>query len=530
MRLSYSAYRKLFYVVPDGDAKGARRSCLDAGFNWHQEAGCWVTSSPVVALGLLDHADQTAREAVWPASVWYETSRSTQPDVLAPLAPAPKGREFLPFQQAGIQGIVQRFEQLQTVLLADPMGLGKTVQAIGVANALDIDPSRILVVCPASMRLVWKRELESWMTASAPVTAVVNGYKEYKGLKHTGPLVISYNLTVQNHWVNMLRGHGWDLMILDEAHYLKNPTAKRTKASLGQKKAPGLLQTAAHSLLLTGTPIPNRPHEFYTLIKACCPTVVNGHGYWDFLKHYCTGYQGTFGYQVTGARNTGELASRLRGTGWMIRRSKESVLPDLPPKRYNLVVFPPDSNLRKIVEREQAFDAREIMQQGVPVGVAALPELRHEMGRAKTAQCLSWISDTLENTDKLVVWAHHRAVIEALESGLQDYCPVVIHGGTPPGERQANIDRFQQHPDCRVFIGQLQAASVGITLTAASDVAFVEADWVPGNNEQAIDRCHRIGQEAGSVNIYYLVVEGSLDAQILGAAASKAQDALKILT
>jgi SWI/SNF-related matrix-associated actin-dependent regulator 1 of chromatin subfamily A len=283
-------------------------------------------------------------------------------------------------------------------------------------------------------------------------------------------------------------------------------------------------------MLLTGTPVPNRPHEFFWPIKRLAPAIIDNMGWHRFCARFVEGFEDIMGFRATGVRHEQEMHNRLRGSGWMARRRKEDVLPQLPPKRYSLVVFPQGSKTAKIVEQEQQFDHRQIIEHGVPVGVAALPELRREMGEAKVPDCVDWIKDALDGgMEKLLVFAHHGSVIEALAEGLKAYKPAVIYGKTSMTQRQASVDAFQTDPEARVLIGSFTPMGIGWTLTAAHDVVFVEASWVPSDNEQAIDRAHRIGQEAESVNVYYLVISESLDAKILSESMKKERDIQKVL-
>lgn len=400
--------------------------------------------------------------------------------------------------------------------------------AIATINQLHIDPAKVLVICPASLRLNWAKELDMWQCDPGRPEVILSS-KDTPARK--GPLIVSYNLASSESWSEYLGWFDWQMVIFDEAHYLKNPEAERTRRLLGDlKKTRGLVAHAKRVLLLTGTPIPNRPHEFFWPIRRLNPAIIDGMSYYAFLRHYMTGFDDVNGFRPTGAKNQAELHNRLRASGWMIRREKAAVLPQLPDKRYSMIVFPQDSSTAKIIEREQQFSAREIMEHGVPVGVSALPELRKEMGLAKVKDCLAWIKDQLDGgMEKMIAFAHHTEVVEALVDGLKDYMARGIYGKTSMAARQAAVDAFQEDPAARVLVGSFTPMGTGWTLTAAHDVVFVEGSWVPSDNEQAADRVHRIGQEADKVTIYFLVVEGSLDAHILGTAASKASDIGKVL-
>lgn len=422
-----------------------------------------------------------------------------------------------PYQAAGVECMSEQFALGRAnMLLADQPGLGKTPQTARLADVMGW--KNLLVICPASLRLNWVREIERWRKAGSEPVAVLDS-KRFP--KPGCTVVVSYDIFVRPHWADVLSLYPFDALVCDESHYLKNIDAKRTKAILGKE---GLYKQIRNTLLLSGTPIPNRAHELFKIVKLFAKEAFPW-SYWDFCGRY---HQYVLDGKPRGSRNEDDLYTRLRGSGFMLRRRKEDVLKDLPPKTHQLVVFPADGSTRKVLQREREFSAQEIIQHGVPVGTS-LPEVRREMGIAKAPVCASYVAGLLDGgLEKVVCAAHHTDVIARIAHDLREYGVVVVQGDTRPRKRQEAVDRFQTDPQVRVFVGQLTAAGTGITLTAASDVVFVEASWVPGENEQMLDRCHRIGQ-VSPVLAHYLVVEGSLDAKILGTAAGKAEGIAKIM-
>lgn len=503
--LRYSHNSNLFGLMRARDiAKEAKR----AGWKW-DERGFFTTPSLYKAMPFARIADDTARMVLDPHLSQVEQSRATSS---ALSIPAPAGCEYLPFQKAGIAYAVQR----RSTLLGDEPGLGKTIQAIGVANYLGL--KRILVICPANLRLNWAEEIEKWHLQNPGLSVVMNGKT---AISPRRSCIISYDLAASRVSIP----GPYDLVIADEGHYLKNPGARRTKAVLGFRGSQGLLRWGKYRLVLTGTPVPNRVNEIYPVIKTLAPEVIDRMSYDAFLRYYAVVVAGEYGIQVVGIRHEEELYNRLRA-GFMVRRLKSEVLKDLPPKTYKMVVFSKDG-FNKILERERHFNAQEIIRHGVPVG-SALPEVRREMGVAKAPMVVSYVSDLLDSGVKqVIVFAHHREVASILERGLKSYGVVTVTGSTSAIAKQANKNTFQKG-GARVFIGNIIAAGVGITLTAAADVVFAESSWVPGENEQAEDRAHRIGQ-GQPVLIHYLVVEESLDAVILGSAAKKRTNITRIL-
>jgi len=350
----------------------------------------------------------------------------------------------------------------------------------------------VLIVCPKSVLLNWQREADKWMIRSDVLFCVIN-YDRLGKLTITEP---------------------FDLLVADEAHYLKTPTAKRTKLFFAIP--------AKRTLFLTGTPILNRPIELWPMLQRLDPLDL-GRDKWAFGYRYCNLRQKRVGFSKTvydwnGSNNLDELQEKLRAK-CMVRRLKADVLTELPAKRRQIIPLD-HSGATKLLEAERKL-AREVgfeemarrLESGAAVGMTEMSKVRHELGLAKVDKAIDHITDLLENTGKVVVFAHHRDVIEALVNGLQPFNPLVITGATDAKSRQLRVELFQAGPGNRVFIGQIQAAGVGITLTAASTVVFVEQDWTPGNMAQAEDRCHRIGQKE-SVLIQYLVFDESLDANM----------------
>lgn len=351
--------------------------------------------------------------------------------------------------------------------------------------------------------LNWQREANKWLTRRIGFDVI-----NYDRLKQIAP------------------AEPYDLLVADEAQYLKNPAAKRTKLFFAIP--------AKRTLFLTGTPILNRPIELFTMLQRLDPLDL-GADKWAFAHKYCgakekevtivkrnpkTGkvisVERKMVWDFNGASNLDELQEKMRSK-FMVRRLKKDVLKELPAKRRQII--PLDrSGAEKLLLAEQKL-ARQIgfeemarkLESGGAVAMTEMSKVRHELGLAKVDTAIDHITDVLENTSKVVVFAHHRDVIEELHRAFQGAGMVSVHGGVPATLRQRYVDVFQSNPNCRVFIGQIQAAGVGITLTAASTVIFVEQDWVPGNMSQAEDRCHRIGQQE-SVLVQYLVFDGSLDA------------------
>jgi len=391
---------------------------------------------------------------------------------------------------------------------------GKTIEAIGVANELKL--KKLLVVCPASLRLNWVIEINKWHEHSQGAEAVLTGKHV---IDHNKSMATSYELASVAH------NYEPDLIIIDESHRLKNPATVRSRYVLGDMSEEwyGLVQRAP-TLFLTGTPTPNgRPSELWSVVFRCAPEVIDYLKYFPFVRQFCEWYNDGNEIIVTGAKNTQELYTRLRGSGFMIRREMDDVLKDLPPLRYKMVVFPVNSiSTRMVLNKEKAFSADEILKQGTPVGTS-YPTIRKEMGIAKLPQDIDYIKEVLDNgVDKVVVFAHHVDVVYGLLHGLKSYNPVAVLGATPPKRRDKNVFAFQNDPTVRVFIGN-EAAEEGYTLTAAANIIETEFEWVPGKEDQRPRRLRRIGQKR-PVIVHQLVVQNSIDAKILSRAMDKDTD------
>jgi len=491
-----------------------------AGFTWHEEGKAWVTSSVYVACQLYGQCDSSAKQRLSRVVHNIKMSAVHEEDPLSLFRiPLPLGKTLYPFQVSGIEHLVTQLRSgRKAVACFDEQGLGKTVQAIGVANVLGL--SKLAVVCPAHLRLNWEREINGWHFYNKGVKVILKGSDNFDSVQSC---VVSYELC------HKIKDFDPDILIIDEAHYIKTPGAKRTTNVLGNaEKGIGGLVMDTRTIFLDGTPIPNgKPNELWPILFKTAPDSISYMKLWSFIQKFCEIWEDGTEYKVVGAKNKKELFTRLRGSGFMLRRLKKGVLKDLPPKVFKMVVFPQDSKTRKIIDKESEFNEKEILLHGAPVGTV-LPELRREMGLAKVPDSLKYITDLLDGgVKKVVVFGHHRDVCFGLKDGLKRYNPVIYIGGLSDKTKMLAESTFQNELRCRVFIGN-EAAEEGITLTAAQNLIDVEPEWVPGKSDQRYDRLHRITQ-TGSVVIHILVVEGSLDAKILGSAANKKKDSKEVL-
>ena len=512
-----------------------------AGFRWDRANKVWWTNYDNTALSLLEYADDEARARLkeFHQAVQREmaSSRATDADIDLP---APEGLDYLPYQRAGIAYAMGR----PATLLGDEMGLGKTIQAIGVVNA-DPTVKRVLVICPASLRLNWQREARKWLTRDMETEVVGKGFPFYAGI-----VIVNYDILAKHQ--EAIREREWDLLIVDECHYLKNPKAQRTQQVFGswKKKEQKWVQAvtpipARRRLFLTGTPIVNRPIELHPILKSIDKA---RWGNWrQYTQRYCDAHETRFGYDVSGASNLDELQDTLRAT-CMVRRLKADVLKELPAKRRQVIELPPNGaadaikaeqnllaaqreqreQLQAAVELAKASDDPEeykrsvvALRAGERAAFTETSRIRIETAVAKLPYVTEHLNTAIEAGEKVVVFAHHHKVLDALMTEFGDRA-VKLDGRDSMEARDEAVRRFQQNDSVRLFVGGMKAAGVGLTLTAAAHVVFAELDWVPGTLSQAEDRCHRIGQ-ANSVLVQHLVLEGSIDATMVQTIVGKQQ-------
>lgn len=515
-----------------------------AGFSFDKiVARKWATKDPTIATKLAKYADDAARAVLdkLTAQVQQNLVLSHAAEIDLELV-RPDGLDYRPYQKVGIHWASQR----KSSLIADEMGLGKTIQAIGAINNIEW-VRHVLIVCPASLKLNWKRELEKWLTKDLSIQ-IIDGQTEPSIIAtvHADIIIINYDILWK--FNTCLNTYVWDMVVADEIHRCKNPSARMTRSLFGHKATKQEKDKGKEDILpikgrinigLTGTPIDNRPAEAFPILnwldKEAWPN------FFRFALRYCDAKQTQWGWDFKGHSNLEEFQKKLRST-LMIRRLKSQVEKEIPPKQRSLIVLSPNG-ASELVEREkQAYARHDTMIQEARANVdlaraggteeeyknaiarlrsvqgvmmTEMSKLRAEIGIAKAPLVVEHVLGKLEENEglKVIVFAHHTAVIDILMTGLKDYYPVKLTGSCSLKARQAAVDAFQNEPGVQVFVGNIQAAGVGITLTAASNVIFAEEAWVPGHISQAEDRAHRIGQ-TNTVFVEHLVFDDSLDAKM----------------
>ena len=402
-----------------------------------------------------------------------------------------------PFQKAGVRYALDT----RRAFIADEMGLGKTVQALASVQAGDAYPA--LVVCPASLKRNWQREVRMWLPGKT--THVVDSKA---GVKNADVVIVNYDILSRQK--DALIAVGFQSLIFDESHYAKNSAAARTKALKDIAKA---IPDEGMVLALTGTPVLNRPVELVAQLEIL-DRIEDFGGSWNFRKRYCNAKHNGWGWDFTGSSNEEELNTTLRQTCY-VRRNKVDVLIELPEKeRYTIEVDlsgPAIKEYRAAEADTLAYFSESGSSGNAADQLAKITTLKRLAGEGKVDAACEWIDTFLDSTNrKLVVFAHHVSVVDQIASR---YGGLRVAGKDSMDKRQEAIDAFQNDEDSRVIVLNMKAGGVGLTLTSASDVLFVEQGWTPAEHDQAEDRCHRIGQ-SNNVSAWYMLAEGTIDDDI----------------
>jgi SWI/SNF-related matrix-associated actin-dependent regulator of chromatin subfamily A-like protein 1 len=406
------------------------------------------------------------------------------------------GGELKPFQRAGVKYLL---EQRRT-FLADEQGLGKTIEALATLEADAAYPA--VVVCPASLKLNWMREIGRWVPGRS--VQMLDGRRG--GLAATDITIINYDIVAGRlEGLTDLRPRA---VVLDESHYCKNPRAQRTQAA---QQLCAAVPREGLVLALTGTPVMNRPPELISQLRIL-----------GRLGDFGSGAQ--FGERFRGPDAHQRLHWHLRARCF-VRRLKSEVLPQLPAKTRAVVPVALDNEPEyRLAEEDviawlqsQPFDLHELDAR-VAAALRAerlvrLNALKLLAARGKLHGALHWIHDFLSSGEPLVVFARHREIQRAV---LERF-PTALHvlGEDSRRARDEAVQAFQAGAEDggRLIVCSIEVAGQGITLTRASNVAFLELDWTPAKHDQAEDRCHRIGQQ-DAVNATYLLAADTIDETI----------------
>ena len=453
-------------------------------------------------------------------------------------------QKLYPFQKEGVKTLLS---SNKNYLLADEMGLGKSVQG---AMYLKLKEGSLpaVIVCPASLKLNWSREIEKWTKVK---TYVIEGRTPEnlsdEFVKKYPVWIINYDvLGVEDKkekeeekkrqlkcrqsglhyrkktlevfgWVDEINKHNFNTIICDEVQYIAEPDTIRSR---GVQK---ICDNDAKKIFLSGTPYETKTSQFFT-----CLNILNKKLFpnrWQFLMRYCGAVKTFFGWQFKGLTNGEELHEKI--STLMIRRLKKDVLTQLPPKNRIVVPMSVTSQERKMYDDvdKELEDAVENKETNV---LTKLAKLKQVSIKAKFNSITQWIDDYLSVNDKLVVFVYHKETFDLMMNKYSKIC-VGINGGTPNKDRQLQVDRFQNDEKVKLFIGQIKSCNAGLTLTKASATCFIEFGNTCVMHAQAEDRVHRIGQTADSVFAYYLVLENSIDMDIMETLNDHNKDIKKVM-
>lgn len=410
-----------------------------------------------------------------------------------------------PYQDIGAETLAANAR----LLLADEQGLGKTAQAIRAIDALlDVgflaSPAKVCVISPASLRDNWRNEIKKWSSDPSRFALFQFSYEgATNALDKKTPAAAQIRCA--------------DVVILDESHYLKTPSSNRTRAIFPA------LKEVPYVWALSGTPNPNgNPAELWSTLWYMAPErIQNKRGEtmreWEFTNRYCRTIETSFGPKVIGLKNAEELKERL--AGFVLRRRKSEVATELPPIRFgDILLRCPQEDWSELKGFADDF---LLVDDELPPPDEHVAYIRKRIAEAKTKPLLSMLEDELLDPEyKVVVFGHHKEPLDRIAHGLKAFSPAMITGDTPVNKRQAQVDRFQNDPKCQVFIGNIKAAGTGLTLTAASNLVFLELSWTPGENDQAAMRVHRKGQTK-PVLIRTAQLAGTIDETVVKTLARK---------
>lgn len=440
-----------------------------AGFRWHPGDKRWYTPTYTVAARLREHFDESARIELHRKLL---TVTPWSGDV-----PFPPTETPLQFQLDAVRFALERN---RSYLALDP-GLGKTICAAIISNALKLPA---VYICPPFLLKNVDAEMKRWCTGKMPIVFPDTQLENFHSTTNK-------------------------LLFVDEAHRFKNDASQRTKFLFNK-----ILPLFDKVVFLSGTPMPNRPIELFPVLSHAAPETIDNMSKFEFGRKYCAGYKGKWGWDFSGASNVKELAAQVMGK-FMLRLKKEDVLKELPPKTHEMVFLSGD-----LPPSVTEFDKKILGENsGEDVMKAALGEdhiasYRRELGLAKVPHAVEYLDFILESTDESVlVFAIHKDVIHQMAHALRKYTPFIITGEVKTDYRQDIANAFQNGKS-RVLLLNIQAGGIGFNLTRANRVVFVEFSWVPGENDQASDRAHRIGQK-DNVLCQYLVYRDSIDAKVL---------------
>jgi SWI/SNF-related matrix-associated actin-dependent regulator 1 of chromatin subfamily A len=418
-------------------------------------------------------------------------------------------RPPLTHQKEAIQKLVEN----KKFILADDMGLGKTTSTI--IAALEAGAKKILIICPATLKINWKREIENYTDRSTYIAEGKNFSTEHDFVIINYDIIKNFHDPKKKDDSQILRAD-FDLVIIDEAHYIKNAQAQRTKL------INDLVKKVDRLWLLTGTPMTSRPIDYYNLLSLIDSPVAKN--WMAYVIRYCQGYQFKVGprkvWNVMGASNLEEL--RDRTVGLTLRRLKEDVL-DLPDKIITPVYLRLKSKLYEEVMGDYYnwYEKNPEESKSLTVQFTKLTKIRQIIADEKITQTIELAENIIEQDKKVIIFCNFT---DSLNKICEHFgkTAVKLDGSMSKGERQLSVDQFQDNEKVKVFVGNIKAAGVGLTLTSAEAVIMNDLSFLPSDHSQAEDRAYRYGQK-NNVLVYYPIFENTIEGIIYDILANKKQ-------
>jgi SWI/SNF-related matrix-associated actin-dependent regulator 1 of chromatin subfamily A len=418
-------------------------------------------------------------------------------------------RPPLEHQKEAIQKLVEN----KKFILADDMGLGKTTSTI--IAALEAGSKKALIICPATLKINWKREIENYSDKTVFIAESKNFSTEADFVIINYDIIKNFHDTKKKDESQILASN-FDLVIVDEAHYIKNATAQRTKL------INDIVKKTDRLWLLTGTPMTSRPIDYFNLLSLIDSPV--SRNWMAYAIRYCQGYQFNVGgrkvWNVTGASNLEEL--RDRTLGLTLRRLKENVL-DLPDKIITPVYLRLKSKQYEEVMGEYYdwYDKNPEESKSLTVQFSKLTKVRQIIADEKIAQTIELAENILEQDKKVIIFCNFTDSLNKITEHFGK-AAVKLDGSMSKPERQHSVDQFQDNPKVKVFVGNIKAAGVGITLTAAEAVIMNDLSFLPSDHAQSEDRAYRYGQK-NNVLVYYPIFENTIEGIIYDILNNKKQ-------
>ena len=408
---------------------------------------------------------------------------------------------------------VQKLVENKKFILADDMGLGKTTSTI--IAALESGAKKVLIICPATLKINWKREIENYSDKSVFIAEGKNFSTEHDFVIINYDIIKNFHDTKKKDDSQIFRAN-FDLVVVDEAHYIKNATAQRTKL------INDIVKKVDRIWLLTGTPMTSRPIDYYNLLSLVDSPVAKN--WMAYAIRYCQGYQFNVGgrkvWNVMGASNLEEL--RDRTLGLTLRRLKEDVL-DLPEK----IITPVYLRLRSkeyedvMGEYYNWYEKNPEESKSLTVQFTKLTKVRQIIADEKIAQTIELAENIIEQDKKVIIFCNFT---DSLNKIVEHFgkTAVKVDGSMSKPERQHSVDSFQENDKVKVFVGNIKAAGVGLTLTSAEAVIMNDLSFLPSDHSQAEDRAYRYGQK-NNVLVYYPIFENTIEGIIYDILNNKKQ-------